>query len=192
MALILGIDPGSRITGYGLIKAVGTRQEYVASGCVKTTDRATLPERLDVIFSGLTELINEHLPDELAIERIFMSKSADSALKLGHARGAAIVAAVNQGLPVFEYEARKVKQAVAGTGGASKAQVQQMVITLLNLPGKPQPDAADALAIALCHIHTRHTLAKMTGRMTGAIPGKGAFRRGRLTVSAMSESGSAP
>ena len=182
MALILGIDPGSRITGYGLVKAIGTRLEYVASGCIKTASSMSLPERLDEIFSGVTQLINEHLPNELAIERVFMSRSADSALKLGHARGAAIVAAVNQGVPVFEYEARKVKQAVVGIGSASKAQVQMMVTTLLNLPGQPQSDAADALAIALCHLHTRHTLARMAGSGAVATPGKGRFRRGRLTV----------
>ena len=134
MALILGIDPGSRVTGYGIIRAIGNRQEYVTSGCIKTTDKANLPERLDVIFQGVSQIINEFVPDELAIERIFMARSAESALKLGQARGVAIVAAVNQGLPVHEYEARKIKQAVVGSGAASKAQIQHMVMTLLNLP----------------------------------------------------------
>ena len=116
MALILGIDPGSRVTGYGIIKAVGDKQEYITSGCIKTTEKVTLPERLDIIFQGVTQIINEFVPSELAIERIFMSRSAESALKLGQARGAAIVAAVNQSLPVHEYEARKIKQAVVGNG----------------------------------------------------------------------------
>ena len=154
MALILGIDPGSRVTGYGIIRAIGNRQEYVTSGCIKTTDKATLPERLDVIFQGVSQIVNEFVPDEMAIERIFMARSAESALKLGQARGVAIVAAVNQGLPVHEYEARKIKQAVVGSGAASKAQIQHMVMTLLNLPSKPQSDAADALAIAICHNNT--------------------------------------
>lgn len=177
MALILGIDPGSRVTGYGIIKAVGNRQEYVTSGCIKTTDRATLPERLDVIFDGVSQIINEFVPDELAIERIFMARSADSALKLGHARGAAIVAAVNQGLPVHEYEARKIKQAVVGTGAANKSQIQHMVMTLLNLNDKPQSDAADALAIAICHRNTQFSLARMAGNDGSVVK----FRRGRLT-----------
>lgn len=187
MALILGIDPGSRVTGYGIINAIGNRQEYVASGCIKTTDRAMLPERLEVIFQGVTQIIDEFEPAELAIERIFMARSAESALKLGHARGVAIVAAVNRGLPVQEYEARKVKQAIVGTGAATKSQVQHMVMTLLNLPDRPQSDAADALAIAICHVNTQHNLARLTGK---ANAGKGArvvgpsrFRRGRMADS---------
>lgn len=182
MTLILGIDPGSRITGYGVIKAAGNRQQYVTSGCIKTTDRSTLPDRLDVIFQGISEIINEFTPAELAIERIFMARSAESALKLGHARGVAIVAAVNQGLPVYEYEARKIKQAIVGNGGASKSQVQQMVMTLLNLPKKPQSDAADALAIAICHANTRLGLARMSGKGATVI-GADRFRRGRFAES---------
>ncbi len=180
MALILGIDPGSRVTGYGVIESVGNKQAYVASGCIRTTDKHGLPEKLDEIFQGVSEIINEFVPRELAIERIFMAKSAESALKLGHARGVAIVAAVNQGLPVYEYEARKVKQAVAGKGSASKAQIQHMVMTLLNLPSKPQADAADALAIAICHINTQHNLAKLS-RNNAKVIDADRFRRGRLT-----------
>ena len=172
MTIILGIDPGSRITGYGVIENIGTQQRYVASGCIRTTDRAALPIKLEEIFSGVTAIISQHRPDELAIEKIFMARNADSALKLGHARGVAIVAGVTQNLPIFEYEARKVKQAVVGTGSARKEQVQHMVQTLLNLPGKPQEDAADALAIAICHIHTRSTLARISGA--------NGFSRGRL------------
>lgn len=176
MALILGIDPGSRVTGYGIIKASGARQEYVSSGCIRTTDKAPLPEKLDEIFSGISQIINEFVPDELAIEKIFMSRSAESALKLGHARGVAIVAGVNQGLPVFEYEARKVKQAVVGTGAATKEQVQHMVQMILKLPARPQEDAADALAIALCHINTQQGLSRLNGSKAVA----NAFSRGRL------------
>ena len=161
MTLILGIDPGSRVTGYGIISVTGALQEYVGSGCLRTTDKATLPNKLEEIFSGVTQIISEFVPTELAIEQIFMARSAESALKLGQARGVAIVAAVNKGLPVYEYEARKVKQAVVGSGAARKEQVQHMVKTLLKLPGKPQADAADALAIALCHINTTQGLERL-------------------------------
>jgi crossover junction endodeoxyribonuclease RuvC len=172
MSLILGIDPGSRITGFGLIKTHGARQEYVASGCIKTTVKGSLAEKLAEIFAGVTEIIEQYDPLEMAIEKVFMAKSADSALKLGQARGAAIVAGANLGLAVFEYEARKVKQAVVGTGAADKSQVQHMVKTLLKLPAEPQQDAADALAIALCHINTQHNLAR--------VGGADHFRRGRM------------
>ena len=179
MALILGIDPGSRVTGYGIIRAVGNRQDYIASGCIKTTDKSTLPERLDVILRGVSQLIDEYSPDEIAIERIFMARSAESALKLGHARGVAIVAAVNQGLQIHEYEARKVKQAVVGSGAATKSQIQHMVMTLLKLPERPQSDAADALAIAICHVNTQYNLARMSGKSARVLTSS-RFRRGRL------------
>ncbi|MEX0943732.1 MAG: crossover junction endodeoxyribonuclease RuvC [Pseudomonadales bacterium] len=172
MTLILGIDPGSRVTGFGLIRSAGARHQYVASGCIRTTDRTSLPDKLEEIFSGVTGIINEYQPVELAIEKIFMAKSAESALKLGHARGVAIVAGVNQGLPIYEYEARKVKQAVVGTGAANKGQVQHMVQRLLALPGAPQADAADALAIALCHANTRSMISRVNG--------VNQFRRGRM------------
>ena len=172
MAIILGIDPGSRVTGYGVIETTGQKQRYVASGCIRTNTNFELPEKLAEIFSGVNELIETYSPQETAIEKIFMSRSPESALKLGHARGVAIVAAVNQSIPVFEYEARKVKQAVVGTGSASKSQVQHMVQSLLKLKGKPQSDAADALAIAICHINTQLNMAKMVGANQ--------FRRGRL------------
>ena len=172
MTLILGIDPGSRITGYGIIDSRGSRQQYVASGCIRTAVKAPLPNRLDEIFQGVLEIIETYNPAELAIEKIFMARSAESALKLGQARGAAIVAGASRTLPVYEYEARKIKQAVTGTGAANKSQVQHMVQQLLGLPGKPQPDAADALAIALCHANTRVNLARVAGATS--------FRRGRL------------
>ena len=182
MTTILGIDPGSRITGYGVIKAADNRQEYITSGCIRTTDKASLPERLDVIFRGVSEIISEYAPNELAIERIFMARSAESALRLGHARGVAVVAAVQRGLPVHEYEARKIKQAVVGSGSASKSQVQYMVATLLDLPSSPQADAADALAIAICHNNTRLNLARMA-KSGAKIADTERFRRGRLTRS---------
>ncbi len=172
MTLILGIDPGSRITGFGLINVKGTRQEYVDSGCIRADDRAPMPERLNEIFTGVQEIIATYRPAEFAIEKIFMARSAESALKLGQARGVAIVAAVNEGVPIFEYEARKIKQAVVGTGAADKSQIQHMVQRLLGLPGQPGSDAADALAIALCHSHTRQSLSRVGGAR--------GFRRGRL------------
>ncbi|XOV87458.1 MAG: crossover junction endodeoxyribonuclease RuvC [Pseudomonadota bacterium] len=172
MTLILGIDPGSRVTGYGVIRSVGSRQQYLASGCIRTTDKTGLPQKLGEIFAGIGEVIELYAPTEIAIEKIFMARSAESALKLGHARGVAIAAAVARGLPVYEYEAKKVKQAIVGTGGAAKSQVQHMVQRLLALPGAPQQDAADALAVALCHVQTQHTLARMAGGAT-------TFRRGR-------------
>jgi len=171
MTIILGIDPGSRRTGFGVIRQTGSKAEYVSSGVIRIPETA-LPERLKVIFDAIGEIIAMHKPEEMAIENVFMAKSAGSALKLGQARGAAIVAAVNCNLPVFEYEARKVKQSVVGTGAATKIQVQHMVKTLLNLPGDPQEDAADALAVALCHAHTQKSLIN--------IASAGKFRRGRM------------
>lgn len=171
MTIILGIDPGSRRTGFGVIRQTGSKAEYVSSGVIRIPETA-LPERLKVIFDSISEIIAQHNPEEMAIENVFMAKSAGSALKLGQARGAAIVAAVNCNLPVFEYEARKVKQSVVGTGAATKVQVQHMVKTLLNLPGDPQEDAADALAVALCHAHTQKSLIN--------IASAGKFRRGRM------------
>ncbi|MBE9398425.1 crossover junction endodeoxyribonuclease RuvC [Pontibacterium sp. N1Y112] len=160
--LILGIDPGSRITGYGVINSVGSKNEYVASGCIRIKGDA-LPERLQQVFEGVTEVISRYCPQEMAIEQVFMARNADSALKLGQARGVAIVAGTNQELPIYEYAARKVKQSVVGNGSADKAQVQHMVAHILKLPGLPQVDAADGLAIALCHAHTRTNLVQMAG-----------------------------
>ncbi|MDX2422536.1 MAG: crossover junction endodeoxyribonuclease RuvC [Amphritea sp.] len=160
--LILGIDPGSRITGYGIINTVGAKNEYVASGCIRLKGDE-LAVRLAQIYAGVTQLIEQFCPQEMAIEQVFMARNPDSALKLGQARGVAIVAGANQGLEVAEYAARKVKQAVVGNGSAEKSQVQHMVRSILKLPGLPQADAADALAIALCHAHTRSSLIMMAG-----------------------------
>lgn len=136
MAIILGIDPGSRVTGYGVIRQVGRQLSYLGSGCIRTKVD-DLPSRLKLIYAGVTEIITQFQPDYFAIEQVFMAKNADSALKLGQARGVAIVAATNQALPVFEYAARQVKQTVVGIGSAEKSQVQHMVRTLLKLPANP-------------------------------------------------------
>ena len=160
MTRILGIDPGSRVTGYGIIDQQGQQLSYVASGCIRTQGQA-LPERLGIIFSGVIDIIGEFLPEEMGIERVFMNKNADSALKLGQARGAAICGSVHLQLPVSEYAAREIKQAVVGKGGATKEQVQHMVCVLLALQKKPPSDAADALAVAICHGHHRETRRRM-------------------------------
>jgi len=157
MTIILGIDPGSRITGYGVIRAHAQGAHYIASGCIRSGS-ANLPERLASIFTGISEIIEQYQPVTLGIERVFMAHNADSALKLGQARGAAIVAAAQAGLEVAEYSATQIKQAVVGSGAASKQQVQIMLTHLLNLSACPQADAADALAAALCHAHCRASL----------------------------------
>jgi len=160
MTRILGIDPGSRVTGYGIVDQDGQRLAYVASGCIRAQG-ASLAERLGVILTGVGRIISAYRPDEMAIERVFLNKNADSALKLGQARGAAICAAVQQDVPVDEYAAREIKQAVVGTGAATKEQVQHMMCVLLALRGKPPSDAADALGIAICHGHHRETRRRM-------------------------------
>lgn len=163
MALILGIDPGSRKTGFGIISVLGNTHSYVTSGVIRLPTSEALPERLKVIFDCLTEIITLHCPQQVAIEQVFMAKNPGSALKLGQARGAAIVACVNQNLEVAEYSARQIKQAVVGTGAAKKEQVQHMVKMLLNLPAIPQEDAADALGAAICHAHTQASLISLAG-----------------------------
>tara|TARA_B100000900_G_scaffold251380_1_gene214180 strand:- start:1204 stop:1689 length:486 start_codon:yes stop_codon:yes gene_type:complete len=150
---VLGIDPGSRRTGYGLVGVRDRRVEYVASGCIKA-EIGDMPQRLGTIYRGVSELISQFHPSEVAIEEVFLAKNPSSALKLGQARGVAIAAAVAAELPVSEYAARRVKQSLVGTGRATKEQVAHMVRVLLKLPGAPQADAADALAIALCHVNT--------------------------------------
>lgn len=159
---ILGIDPGSRITGFGLIEKDGNRLIHVDNGAIFTRSDAPLSNRLKTIYDGLTEVIADHAPTMVAVERIFVAKNALSALKLGHARGVAMLAGVNAGLPVAEYTAVEVKQAVVGYGKAAKKQVQQMVRVLLNLPEIAQEDASDALAVAICHAHCHHTNSLLT------------------------------
>ncbi|MFL0811637.1 MAG: crossover junction endodeoxyribonuclease RuvC [Agarilytica sp.] len=172
MPLILGIDPGSRKTGYGLINTGSGQTDYIASGVVRIPDTLSLPERLKLIFDSVCEIIETHQPQEFAIEDVFMASNAGSALKLGQARGAAIVAAVHHELPVAEYAARKVKQSVVGTGAADKLQMQHMVKTLLKLAKSPQEDAADALGVAICHANTQQHMIRMAGGRS--------FRRGRM------------
>jgi len=149
---ILGIDPGLRVTGFGVLEKHGQQLQYVASGCIKTPE-GELPERLKVILQSLSEVIAQHQPEQVAVEKVFVNVNPQSTLLLGQARGAAICAAVLAALPVAEYTALQVKQAVVGNGHANKEQVQEMVKRLLNLSGTPSPDAADALACAIAHAH---------------------------------------
>ncbi len=158
---ILGIDPGSQITGFGIIEVQGQHCRHVHSGHIKVNGDA-LPEKLGVIFEGIRALVTEWQPQEVAVERVFMARNADSALKLGQARGAAICGAVGQAT-IAEYSPREIKQTVVGKGGASKEQVQHMVRVLLKLTTPLQPDQADALAIAICHSHMRQSLARVPG-----------------------------
>ncbi len=153
--IILGIDPGSSVTGYGAINYADRAYQLVECGCVRTSSRLAFPERLRRIYQGLTEKIAEIGPDEVAVEDVFYSKDVKAALKIGHARGVILLAAANLGLPILEYSPAEVKRAVAGSGAASKEQVQFMVKSMLRLQELPQPlDASDAVAVALCHMHT--------------------------------------
>jgi crossover junction endodeoxyribonuclease RuvC len=151
---VLGIDPGSRKTGYGIIHKQGNRLLHIDNGAIFTDTSGDFPHRLHKIFIGISEVIEHYQPDSMAVEQIFFSNNVQSALKLGQARGAAIVAGVNAGLPVSEYTALQVKQAVVGHGKAAKEQVQHMVKILLNLPEIAQEDASDALAVAICHANS--------------------------------------
>ena len=157
---ILGIDPGSRITGFGIITALGDKLEVVEAGGIKT-GKGDFQDRLKIIFSAVKDLVAERRPDEIAIERVFVNRNADSALKLGHARAAALCATFGSEIPVHEYAAREIKQAIVGRGGADKVQVQHMVRMLLSLKTSPEADAADALAVAICHAHTRLTAGRL-------------------------------
>ena len=157
---ILGIDPGSRLTGFGLIDVDANRAVCVASGVIRLRGDS-LPEKLGMIFNELSRLILDHAPEQFAIENVFMHRNADSALKLGQARGAALCAAVTRDIPVAEYAPREIKQSVVGKGGADKQQVQHMVRILLNLPQAPQADEADALAIALCHSYHQQAIDRV-------------------------------
>ena len=170
---ILGIDPGLGVTGYGVLEKRGATLAYVASGRIRSDQAQPLAERLAAILAGLAEVIESFQPLEVAVEKVFVNVNPQSTLLLGQARGAAICAAVLARLPVAEYTALQVKQAVVGVGHARKEQVQEMVRRLLNLPGLPSADAADALACAICHAHG--------GMGLGAIPTRGRrVRAGRL------------
>ncbi len=159
---IIGIDPGSRLTGYGIIENSPQGYNYIASGSI-LIKADYFPDRLKQIFDGILEIVDNYQPDQMAIEQVFMHKNADSALKLGQARGAAICAVQIRGMPVFEYAARQVKQAVVGKGAADKVQVQHMVKLLLNVQGELSLDASDALGIGICHAHYQQT-ATILGR----------------------------
>ena len=170
---VLGVDPGLRVTGFGVIEKRGQKLFYVTSGCIRTEQSAQLPERLKTILDSLQEVIAGGAPEHVAVEKVFVNVNPQSTLLLGQARGAAICAAVAQGLPVHEYTALQVKQAVVGNGHARKEQVQEMVRRLLSLPAPPSADAADALACAICHAHG--------GFGMGALPTAGyRVRAGRL------------
>jgi crossover junction endodeoxyribonuclease RuvC len=172
---ILGIDPGLRSTGFGVIEQHGQQLLYIASGCIKTDGEGSLPERLATLLDGIAEVIATYQPQQSAIEIVFVNVNPQSTLLLGQARGAAIAALVTARLPVAEYTALQVKQAVTGHGKAAKEQVQEMVKRLLRLEGTPSSDAADALACAICHAHGGHGVGSLgvmgtrrkKGRMVG-------------------------
>ena len=164
---ILGIDPGSRLTGFGVLDSQLDSATYVASGAVNSVEGA-FKERLKLIFESISAIVAEYQPDVVAIESIFVHKNASSALKLGHARSAAICATFEFDLEVFEYAPREIKQAVVGSGSATKIQVQHMVRSMLELDGDPSPDAADALATALCHANQRRLGAALRGNQVMA------------------------
>ncbi|MFA7666792.1 MAG: crossover junction endodeoxyribonuclease RuvC [Burkholderiaceae bacterium] len=180
MTRILGIDPGLRVTGFGLVDADGPRLRYVASGVIRIGSGA-LPPRLKTVHDGLAEVIGQYGPHVAAVEIIFVNINPQSTLLLGQARGAAITTAVTHGLPVSEYTAMQIKQAVVGYGRAAKSQVQVMVRELLGLPGLPPPDAADALACAICHAHAA-AMSVAAGAHTGlSTRGRGLrIKAGRL------------
>lgn len=176
---ILGIDPGLRTTGFGLIDKQGNKLAYIASGTIKTPD-SDLPQRLKVILNSVAEVIRTYSPDCAAIEKVFVNVNPQSTLLLGQARGAAICSLISVNLPVAEYTALQIKQAVAGHGKAQKQQVQDMVQRLLTLPGLPGRDAADALAVAICHAHSGEALMVLSA-LAPALTKKGLrVRGGRL------------
>lgn len=152
---VIGVDPGTAITGWGIVEGDGDDLKMVAGGVIITAAGTPLPERLQIIYRELTEIIHQWQPELAAIEELFFGKNAKTALVVGHGRGAAMLALANANLPITEYKPLEVKQAVTGHGGADKKQIQQMVKLLLSLDDVPRPDdAADALAIAICHLHS--------------------------------------
>lgn len=160
MVRAIGIDPGSRNTGYGVVEGDGSRLCHVASGTIRIPGTLPFPERLKMIYEQLMEILERVHPSCMAVEDVFMAKNAKSALKLGQARGAAILAGVNAGLPVFEYSALQIKQAVVGYGRAEKDQVGEMIRYLFRIPGPINPNTTDALAVALCHLNTHASRAR--------------------------------
>ena len=178
---ILGIDPGLQTSGFGVVDVDGPHLRYVASGTIKTThlERADLPGRLKVLFEGVCEVTRRYAPEQAALEVVFVNVSPQSTLLLGQARGAALAALVSSGLPVSEYTSAQMKKGVAGSGGAKKAQVQEMVARLLALPGLPGTDAADALGLAIMHAHAGRTLAALGEATTLARRQHAQYRGGR-------------
>jgi crossover junction endodeoxyribonuclease RuvC len=178
---ILGIDPGLRTTGFGVIDVVGAELAYVASGTISTThlDKGRLPERLKVLFDGLVEVSTRYQPDCASVEIVFVNVNPQSTLLLGQARGACITALVSRQLPVAEYTALQMKQAVVGYGRADKTQVQEMVRRLLALPGLPGPDAADALGLAITHAHAAKAMARLAQADGVLGAGSGKYKAGR-------------
>lgn len=176
---ILGIDPGLRITGFGVIEKQGNQLRYVASGGIRTPD-ADLPTRLGVIFDGIATIVRDYAPDDTAIEKVFVNVNPQATLLLGQARGAAICALVQARLNVAEYTALQIKQATVGHGKAAKEQVQHMVQRLLTLPGLPGADAADALACAICHANAGTALSALGGLAPDLVKKGMRVRRGRL------------
>ena len=171
MTRILGIDPGSQITGYGIIDMDGNHAKHVVHGAIRI-NKKELPDKLRTIFEEITDILLEYEPDEMSIEKVFMHRNADSALKLGQARGSAITACTIRDMKVYEYTANQVKQATVGKGHAAKQQVQHMVKILLCLKETPQADAGDALAIALCHGHSREGILRMAAGVKGVSRGR--------------------
>ena len=169
MIRVIGIDPGSRITGYGVVDTDGFRHKYVSSGFIQIK-ADTLSDKLGIIFSEVSKIVSTWQPESMAIEQVFVKHNVDSALKLGQARGAAICAGVQAELPIGEYTPRAIKKAVVGSGAADKQQIQHMIQRLLGLDELPQSDEADALAIAICHAH--HIKVRSSGVVAGV-------RRGR-------------
>jgi len=178
---ILGIDPGLRTTGFGVVDLEGSTLTYVASGTISTThlEKGQLPQRLKVLFDGIREVTTRYQPDCASVEIVFVNVNPQSTLLLGQARGACITALVSADLPVAEYTALQMKQAVVGYGRAQKSQIQEMVRRLLSLPGLPGPDAADALGLAITHAHAGAALARLAKASGLGGPGSGKYRAGR-------------
>jgi crossover junction endodeoxyribonuclease RuvC len=179
---ILGIDPGLRTTGFGLVEAAGSKLSYVASGTIKTVDAATgdLPARLKIIFDGVCEVVERYQPDVASVEIVFVNVNPQSTLLLGQARGAALAALVSRALPVSEYTALQMKKAVVGHGQARKEQVQEMAMRLLALPGLPGKDAADALGLAITHAHAGQSFAAITRSATLQPRAHAQYRKSRI------------
>jgi crossover junction endodeoxyribonuclease RuvC len=179
---ILGIDPGLQTTGFGVVDVHGHALQYVASGTIKTThlNKGDLPARLKVLFDGIGEVRRRYEPDAAAVEIVFVNVNPQASLLLGQARGACVTALVACDLPVAEYTAMQMKQAVAGSGKAAKAQVQEMVMRLLQLPGVPGKDAADALGLAITHAHAGAALARIQQASNLARRNTGSYKGGRV------------